>query len=217
MKTCPLAILVLLITTTSARAGMVLFDPPSITITPGTQSVSFSTRAVPESLASFDSVTVIFGSLEGLELSFYYDPFLFVCLCIPPAPPAEVGIYAALTGGVGHDVGVGANNLSANPWTSVTLGTLTVDTSGLAAGEVRQIIVDPELETGLLGSAASLVSSGYNQDPLRGSVTITVVPEPGIVGLMVVGMFVGCVRRSRREENPQPRWGWKCWGGANPG
>ncbi len=198
MKVIAIAALLSLLMSTSSRAGMVLFDPPAITITPGTQSVSFETRAVPEVLSSFDTVNVIFGSLEGLVLSFWAEPNL-QSGDWPPIP-AEQGIYAALTGGIGHDVGFGGNNFSFTPWTNVTLGMLNVDTSTLNAGDVRQIIVSPELESDLLGSPISQVSSGSHQEPLRGTVTITVVPEPATLLGLAMSMTVIFSARLRQRK-----------------
>ena len=197
MKVIAIAAFLSLLMSTSSRAGMVLFDPPAITITPGTQSVSFETRAVPEMLASFETVSVIFGSLEGLELSFWLGDGLGGD---PPAVPGDQGIYAALTGGVGHDIGVGGVNVSSTPWTNVTLGILHVDTSTLVAGDMRQIIVNPELESDLLGSPISQVSSGSHQEPLRGTVAITVVPEPTTALGLAMGLTaIFSARRCRRK------------------
>jgi len=186
---------------TPSRAGMVLFDPPAITIMPGMQSVSFETRAVPEMLTSFDMVNVIFGSLEGLDISFQLDAEFPCHLC---AAPQEQGIYVALTGGVGHDVGMGGINFSSTPWTNVRLGVLTVDTSTLIAGDVRQIIVSAELESQLLmdypPGFASALGSGLMYEPLRGEVIITVLPEPAtLLGLAMGLTAIFSVRRFRRR------------------
>lgn len=186
MKVIAIAAILSLLMSTSSRAGMVLFDPPAITITPGTQSVSFETRAVPEMLTSFDLVNVIFGSVEGLEMSFQWDSAFPCGYCFPAA---ELGLYALLTNGVGHDIGVGGNNFSFTPWTNVTLGILTVDTSTLIAGDVRSVIVDSDLESSTVGAAFSVLqNSSGNQENLSGSVTITVVPEPATALGLAIGM-----------------------------
>ncbi len=205
MKPLTLAAWALLVMGTPSRAGMVLFDPPAITITPGTQSVSFATHAVPEMLTSFDTVNVIFGSLEGLGFSFRYDPTFAACLCWLP-PPAEQGVYDLLTGGIGTDIGLGGNRFppAYPPWTSATLGILSIDTSGLVAGDVRQIVVSPELESQvLMGNTppfASLLASGMNFEPLRGAVTITVVPEPATALILLILGGIGLA--SRRGVGP---------------
>lgn len=197
MKRAIIASTLLLLTPVQSWAGMVLFDPPAVTIQPGTQSVSFDTRAVPESLSEFDTVNVIFGSLEGLKMSFLLDAALIGDL---PAPPSDQGIYSALTGGVGSDIGVGGNRFFPLPlWTSVRLGVLTVETSNLAAGERRQIIVSAELESQVFGAPFSLLAIGATQEPLRGAVTITVAPEPATI-LGVVICLIALVRARSFEE-----------------
>jgi len=193
---------------TVAWAGTVHFDPPSAVITPGTPSVSFEVSVSTSVLSNFDTVSIVVGAGPGVELDFDYAQSFLDSLSIPPFPGGVYCIYGDCM--PENSTTFGGNNFSTAPWNSPLLvGTLTVDTSSLSGGQGISVAVDPELEAQLLGTAASLVAIGANQEPLGGLATITVVPEPGIVGLMVVGMLVGCVRRSRREGNPQPRWGWR--------
>ena len=197
-----LAGLIWLATTATGQAGSILFDPPALTIQAGTQSVSFMTQAVPEQLTTFEAVNFVFGSREGLGLSFLVHPDL-IYLGLPPGPPFDFGIYSALTNGVGRDLAYGCSNYSSAPWTLVNLGTLTIDTSGLQPGDVRQILVDPELEKEYFGDPATYVSSlvhGTTQEPLAGMVTITVVPEPSTALILLILGGIGLA--SRRGVDP---------------
>jgi hypothetical protein len=187
------AVAALALATSSALAGTVSFSGPS-TITPGSMA-QFQVSVESSSLSGFDTVNMIIGSLDGLGLSFLLDPAFVASTTLPPAAPAEVGIYAAVVP-TARDIGFGGNRFASPAWAApLLIGTLTVDTSALAPGASAFVGIDTQFETDLLGSPASLVASGASQDPLTGGVEISIVPEPATMLLLGIGGLVAARRR----------------------
>lgn len=188
------AVAALALATSSAFAGTVSFSGPT-TITPGTDA-QYQVSVSATSLSSFDTVNLIIGSLDGLGLSFDFDPSFLATTTLVPAAPAEQGIYQAFSP-TAHDIGAGGNRLPpAAGWTAPLLvGTLTVATSVLAPGATTTVGVDSQFEADNFGAAFSLAASGVNQDPLSGSVLIEVVPEPVTMLLLGIGGLAMAARR----------------------
>ena len=194
------AFMMFCLSSTVALAGTVHFDPPSATITPGAQFVSFDVSVSWETLATIDTMSVMMATLSDSALVFNFAQAFVNSTTIPPALPFSPLWCGALS--CVNGVGFGGNRLPpAIGWTSPLLvGTLTVDTSGLLAGEEFKIGVDPEFEADLLGSAASLVASGANQEVLAGMATITVVPEPATLLIFLALGSVAAGRWARGRE-----------------
>ncbi len=177
-----------------ASAGTVHFNPPSATITPGTQSVSFDVSVSWETLPTIDTVSAAFLIPSGVNSTMVPATGLSDWPCgiegCSPFPPAS------LPPGYAESVGVGGNIFTLEGWKSpLLIATLNLDVSRLLAGESVAIIVDSDFEANLLGSALSLVAKGVNQEPLTGTVTITVVPEPSTVAFILLTLYVGLARK----------------------
>ncbi len=186
-----------LLTSGHALAGTLHFNPPSATITPGTQSVSFDVSVSWETLPTIDTVNVLIIANYGVGLHFDYAQSFLNSTTLPPPPPVDNSWFCDF-GDCLPNVGFGGNNFAPSGWTSALMvGTLQVDTSGLLPGEHVEVAVDPEWEANLVGSAISLVANGASQDPLSGLTTITVVPEPTIAGFMA---FVLCATMLQRKQ-----------------
>ncbi len=184
-----------LLSSTVVMAGTVHFNPPSATITPGTQSVSFDVSVSWETLPTIDTVNVLIFSDSETALEFDYAQSLIDSTTVPLPEPAPF-IWCEYD--CGHSIGFAGNNFSPNGWASPLLvGTLTVDTSGLLPGALVELGIDPQIELNLVGSAISLVSNGVSQDPLSGVTTITVVPEPAIAGYLAFVMGATMIQRKQ--------------------
>ena len=189
---------------TLALAGTVHFDPPSATITPGTQNVSFEVSVSWETLATADTVNAIIVAVDGVELDFDLAQSFINTTTVPPPEPGPQTVYCGHHGCVPPHVGLGGNNFSANGWTSPLLvGTLTVDTSELMTEDIIQIVVDPDTEPDYFGTSVSLIGSGVHQEVISGSTSIRVVPEPATVSVLLAGLMVTIYRRGR-VRSPLP-------------
>ena len=188
-----------------APAGTVHFDPPSATIMPGTQSVEFEITISANTLSIFDTVNGIVSGDLGVSLAFEYsDSFLESVTFIPPPPPCGIiscDPYWWWPTNLAHPVDFGGNRFVipgiSDGWSSPLLvGTLYVDTSRLTPGDEKQVFIDPDLESSLVGASASLIALGINQEPIAGMATITVVPEPATIGILLAGSLLMLRRKS---------------------
>lgn len=188
---------------TIVMAGTVHFNPPSATITPGTQSVSIDVSVSWETMQTIDSVNVVIRGDLNANLSFSFFQSFVDSTSITPAPPAEESWYCGIAGCTYEEIGFGGNNFNPGWASPLLIGTLTVDTSALQAGEVDRIRVDPNEESELFGDPAiylSLISHAGGQEPIAGATTITVVPEPATLGILALGVLAISRRRTSRAE-----------------
>ncbi len=177
------------LSSTVALAGTVHFNPPSATITPGTQSVSFDVSVSWDTLPTIDTVNVIINADYGVGLHFDFAQSFVDSTTIPPAPPATYFWYCDF-GSCPPMVGFGGNRLAPVApvgWMSpLLIGTLTVATDQLLAQDQIRVLVDSQWETDNFGAAFSIVQDrALNQEPLSGLATITVVPEPATMVLVL--------------------------------
>lgn len=149
------------------------------------------------SWAYSDAVLAILGEIEppGLPSAAALDPD------VPLANMAN-GIYPE---GLWE---IGANFLLGDPSPPFLLGTLTIDTIGLAMGEHYLYVGDqvrlsgPGDPLGRDGGYSKIAFSDGSYEPLRGTAVIyTGVPEPATVLLLVVGGLAAWRRRSRTRSS----------------
>ena len=196
-------VLVLLISI-HASAGTVHFNPPSATITPGTQSVSFDVSVSWATLPTIDTVNVLVHADKGVSLEFNYAQSFLDSTSFAPFPAPYYEAYIADICSIIDCLplaGFGGNRLPPlNGWSSsLMIGTLTVNTSGLHASEQIDVVVDSVWESGLIGAPITLVASGANQEALSGLATITVVPEPTVLAMLGPWMLVALLQRNKEK------------------
>lgn len=190
-----------LLTSSRAQAGTVHFNPPSATITPGTQSESFDVSVSWETLPTIDTVNVIINADYGVGLHFDFAQSFVDSTTLPPAPPADYSWYCDF-GNCAPVVGFGGNRLfpaAQIGWMSpLLIGTLTVATDQLLAHDEIRIFVDSQWETDYFGAALSIVQdSALNYELLSGFATITVVPEPATM-MLFLSLGVAIYVRERK-------------------
>ena len=157
--------------TSSVLAGTVVFDPPVATVEAGVPA-EFRVTIASTDLVQFDSVDILLSSdTAGLSLSFVYDPSFETSLASPEPTPLGRFPSDLYVGGVNFDL-----------WqTPVVVGTLRIDTAGLASGTYAGIIaVRPTDESETTGNAISVIglASARTLEELSGSADLVIAGEP---------------------------------------
>ncbi|MGB2984398.1 MAG: hypothetical protein WBE26_00830 [Phycisphaerae bacterium] len=135
------------------------------------QLVEFRVTIASADLSEFDSINLLFSSdMEGLSLSFVYDPSLETSL--DPPDPAPFSVFPS-------DLFVGGVNFSL--WQPpLVVGTLRIDTTGLEPGTYEDMIkLRPLEEAENLGGPISSIGLGSTgvADPLSGVASL-VISDP---------------------------------------
>ena len=151
----------------AATAGVISFEPAEMEVVVGDPRNSARTFEVAVSSVtrgSFDAIDIVIGS-EAVPLTgFTYAPG-FEEATVFQGPPVPHGYYT-------YDLGIGGFTL--DPITPpMTLGTLTVDASGLAPG-VYTVMVDSEEDLDY-----SALSLGRNAEPVSGTAALRVLAGAG--------------------------------------
>ncbi len=167
MRNATAGLLLVTMAASGAAGGTVTFDPPTATVMPG-ETAGFRVVIESTGLAEFGAIDLLFASdTPGLNLSFIYDPSFVTSL--EPAVPAQFSAFSS-------DLIVGAVNFEL--WsTPVVVGTLSIDTTGLAPGTYDNVIaLRPDVEEEVLGAVVSQVSRGSTDqtDALSGAASLIV-------------------------------------------
>ena len=150
---------------TSASGATATFEPSDVVVAPGDPAVFDVTVAVDE-LTEFQGVDLLLGWDEPGDLTFSYsDEFRDAMAAFVVDPPQHgTGYYT-------NDVYVGGSNTTP-VGTSVLVGAVTLDTTGLSAG-TYDVRIDATTDQGFC-----VLSVGSLTEGIFGSATVTVTTGP---------------------------------------
>lgn len=172
----------------SAPAGVVSFTPTIGVVDLGERAV-FQVAVSTTDLTTFDRVRLLLGAdILGLPMTFEYSSVFNTTL--PPLTPAPFGLFAS-------DLLVGGSRsvpeTDPTAWHApLVIGTLTIQTSGVAPGSFFHVFVDGIYEAQILGSPLSQVGTGLESEHLQGSARVS-IPEPSTLSLLGLGVL-GLIR-----------------------
>lgn len=179
----------LLLAPAVAHSGVVetvQFDPATQFILAG-ERATFDVYLNTVTLGDIQGADILFGSNDVTFSFAYSDEWQAAMQNVSPSEPVDLFYdYALYAGGNNPPGPIGA--------TRILFGTIDMETQTLAPGESATVMVDSELDGGISQILLSLFG-----EPAIGSAvgiaTVTVVPEPSVVVLLLGGGALALRRR----------------------
>lgn len=171
----------------TAQAGVVLFDPPEITIDPSTGPTTGAfTVTVVSDQALIDNIKLILASEDVALTGFDYEPAMLFAFGPFAVSPQLFGLWP-------HDLVVGGFSASGAIRSPLVLGTLEVDASGLSPGDY-ELFSDPVC-------FSCTFPLPEPPESFSGAALVHVIPEPTSIGLLLIGCAAvgGWKRHTRRN------------------
>ncbi len=196
MKTVLFSLGAMALVCSSTLAGIVRFDPPNAVIDrTSDETTAVFDLSIKSAFATIGSVDMVVGSETLLVNSWtpppnWYLPFCYDC---PPLPePAD--IYPS-------DLRFGAFTFVPQA-TPFSFGSLTVRLPDLLSPGTYEVIVDAVRDANRSKLAGGSIPPGQIE-PLFGSVTLTVIPEPATFVLTAIAL-AACLPRCRHGKKEPP-------------
>ncbi|MEK6677076.1 MAG: hypothetical protein AABZ47_15660 [Planctomycetota bacterium] len=186
-------------TVSVAWSATATFTPAGSTVVPAGTSVVFDVTVTVQSLGGFNTADAVIGSDGAIDVAFSYSAAFMAAFQNETTPIYDNGFYV-------QDVFVGGNNPT-SVGTSLLLGTVTIDTTGMTVGAYLVEIDnarDGASTLGLSGVTEALVGSGgFQVTPpsgeasfdAEGSRYLAIFPGDGVdpVGYFVTPVCAGGV------------------------
>ncbi len=187
MKKVAATLVLAVFAVSSAFGGTVSFDPAETTVGPGdpTRIDMDVTLSSLDTIAGTNAFNIVMGSEDIAMVGFAMDgAFQGAYPLSSVLNPSSPQVYP-------NNITLGAFGFVANP-APIFTGVLTVDVAGLPVGDY-EIIVSADRDNNQSGAQ----DAAQTFEPLFGSATIHVVPEPATLVLLGLGGIVAVSRRRK--------------------
>ncbi len=168
---------------TSTFGATITFAPTNASVTAGTPITTDLELFWAVPVFNSHNATILLGSNDATDLSFSIDAaWTAAFTTVPAVVVEEFGNFA-------QEVTIrGEGNTLPGSQTSVMVGTLTIDTTGMANGNYSVGVDDTVSELEIFDEETVY-------DSISGAFSFTIVPEPATLSLLALGGLAASRRR----------------------